>query len=617
MAHRSPPLTPPPPSRLTPVVLGGDTPLGRALALHMSSLGFVVIASVGSHSAVAAFNSIVPPSSRGYIKALQFETSHVAGSLPKFVRAVDEVLRLRFPLLSAGDPYAAPGDEVSLVGILNALSYLPPALDPAALASPQPSFQSNPAELADSLEKLVAAPLCAISSLLPLLKSPMERNVNANANTTTHPSTTILSFLSSPVTHTSLPGAGVESVIAQAVAAGMEVIRREADEKAMRVSTPAIPFVIRRSVRISTIEIDEGRPWGSAALPDSEKSAASTRPAMSRKLSNASSWQARDVATQVVLRKVSSLLLTPIPSARLRSSYRVYLPNAERHFASPVSLLLNRATQRIMSILPTGCIDVLLAMRRFVSLRRAGLISQGPRANTGSGNNSSTSSATSGSQQLGSHPSSASRSHLSPLSPGAASPSHSRSSIRSSTATLAASQQRASHLRHPTSLSSSDDGEEGTTSGPPSLPDSNSGESTSYHVDDDGMVSSGVLSSRSSQHGGSGGAQAHRNEPASADSSISTATATGAAHHSPAAGDGPWVGPSNRNSPAVPSSQSPVLEAEEPSGSPSLPPSDRNAQLGESWVRLGESAIAEKQEEQQQRNDDEAEKGRPDDAGQH
>ncbi|PWN28980.1 hypothetical protein BDZ90DRAFT_230979 [Jaminaea rosea] len=583
------------------VVLGGDNPLGRALALHMSSLGFVVIASVGSHSAVAAFNSIVPPSSRGYIKALQFETSDVAGSLPKFVRAVDEVLRLRFPLLSAGDPYAAPGDEVNLVGILNAISYTPPALDAPTLAgsSSQPSFQTNHAELADSLEKLVASPLCAISSLLPLLKSPTERNSSKSSReaAATHPSTTILSFLSSPVAHTSLPGAGVESVVSQAVVAGMEVIRREADEKALRLSTPSVPFIIRRSVRISTVEIDEGRPWGSAALPESESttSSAAGRPGMPRKLSNASSWQARDAATQMVLAKVSSLLLTTDASARLRSSYRIYLPNAERHYAGQIFLWLNRATQRLMSVLPTGCIDVLLAMRRHVSLRRAGLISQGPR--NANDNTTDTAQQKVKQSQL-SQPSS--RSHLSSQSPGAASPSHSRSSIRSSSATLSASQQRsgqgASHLRHPTSLSSEGE-EEGTTSGPPSLPDSNSGESGSYHVDDDGMVSSGVLSSRSSQYEGQHGhtqrgAQAAGSEQ---NSFSSSATATG-----------PWMGPaSSRNSPAVPSSQSPVLEASAGGAQAGVEtmPNDRTAQLGESWVRLGDSAVQEEQRPNQERKE--------------
>jgi NAD(P)-dependent dehydrogenase (short-subunit alcohol dehydrogenase family) len=32
------------------VVMGADHPLGRAIALHLSSLGFIVIASISSHA---------------------------------------------------------------------------------------------------------------------------------------------------------------------------------------------------------------------------------------------------------------------------------------------------------------------------------------------------------------------------------------------------------------------------------------------------------------------------------------------------------------------------------------------------------------------------------------
>lgn len=547
----------------------------------------------------------MPPSSRGYIKAIQFETSDVSGSLGKFVRSVDEVLRLRFPLLSAGDPYAAPGDEVSLVGIINALSYLAPSLDVGeqshTAVGPAQSFQKGPAELAESLEKHIVASLCAISALQPLLASS-RGSIRGTSSSKPQVTSTVVSLLSSPVSHTSLPGAGIESVVSQAIAAGLEVMRREADDRAGRelppVSSSLMPVSSaspRRTLRMTMVEIDEGRPWGSAALPllsessDQRAGQASdqhtpTRPSVSRKASNSagSSWQVRDAATQVVLAKVTSILLTPDPSKRLKPSYRVYLPNAEQHFVGRAFLWINRATQRMMRVLPTSWVDVLLALRRHVSLRRAGLISQGPtpgrKASHGNaasagvqGSGTSSSAAFVGSARGG-------------VSPGAAAyMTQSRASASRSSGNTGRGQNISV---------SSDEGynmgenEGATTSGPPSLPDSNSGESL------DGMVSSGVLSSNGDHQNHDQHAQqlypghptaSSRGRPHSTDlhdtASNPTYSSSASSLH-----DGPWLGPSGQNSPVV---QHDDETDDTPSSSTNMASSGPH--LGESWIRLGES----------------------------
>ncbi len=113
------------------IVLGADTPLGRSLALHFSGQGFVVLVSVSSSAALAQFENLIPPSSRGYVKALIFDVDDSSGSLQPFIRALSAALSLRYPLTSAGDPYARPGENISIAGVVNALSFVAPEEDPS------------------------------------------------------------------------------------------------------------------------------------------------------------------------------------------------------------------------------------------------------------------------------------------------------------------------------------------------------------------------------------------------------------------------------------------------------------------------------------------------------
>lgn len=609
------------------VVLGADTPLGRALALHLASVGFIVIASVSSSAAVSSFNSIIPPSSRGYIKTLVFETSDVASSLNKFIRSVDEVLKLRFPLLSAGDPYASPGEEVSLVGVVNALSYLAPANDISQKTST--AFQCNPAELAESMEKHVVAALCALSSLQPLLTSPSARGalrsseVNVKTASAQSPAAaTAITLLSSPSSHTSLPGADRESVIAQAAAAGMEVIRREAEVRSSTTSSSSASVHARRLLRVTTVEIDEGTPWGYTArrAPSSgeaEATASSTtsigggstgstatapaRPAYLRKASSSMSWPTRDSSTQLVLSKVTSLLLTPDATARLKATYRVYLPTEkETSYWGQTQALWNRGTQRLMRIIPTSWVDMLLSLRRHVSMRRAGLIGQGPRgtrtASQGSAGNAQNSTAN--------------LSKSSTSQSGGVRRAGGSASASSLAPPPAASSRRGYY--YPSNSGSA------PTSGPPSLPDSNSGESTSFHGDtEDGMVSSGVLDSHSEAEGEGnaahpGGSRGARGMGSSGGVSRSSATIGMSAGHGDAPeGQGPWMGPDEPQSGSEMLHEHDVQEEEgqededeqdeeheheHEHGEEEGDQGEGSSFVGESWVALGESSRRERGE---------------------
>lgn len=615
-------IPPPPPP---PVVIGADTPLGRALAVHLSTLGFIVIVSVSSQSALAAFNSIIPPSSRGYMKALLFETSDVASSLGKFVRSVDEVLKLRFPLLSAGDPYAAPGDEVTLVATINALSYVAAPTEHNLTVGAVSSFQSHPEELAEALERHVVASLCALSALQPLLTAAPPRGSykasadSANPSEAMPSAATALTLLSSPSSHTSLPGAGRESVVAQAVAAGMETLRREAEDRAGRESTLTLPGAAsKRTLRVTTVEIDEGLPWGYSRSNvaaerqgkaegeglDASTAAIPTRPSFNRRSSSAL-WPVRDTSTQLVLSKISTILLGTRPSSRLKSRYRVYLPTeGDNTLSGKVRRVVNRTTQRLMTVIPTSWVDVLLALRRHVSLRRAGLIAQGPRS-TRAPSAPGQPPVSAGSRDAGRPPAGPGS------SPGPASPAHSRrfANARShaQAAASGSSPLRQGPLARPESISASSDDGEGYygTSGPPSLPDSNSEES---HADadaetEDGMLSSGMLSNPSShehEHDGEGGGGAHvrrthyaprgaeRSEStASGDRTASNSLSNSAFSSSDAGGNGPWVGPESRESPRA---GSPLSGSASAAGVDSQGSAEASvADVSDSWVRLGES----------------------------
>ncbi|SCV69531.1 BQ2448_2551 [Microbotryum intermedium] len=99
------------------LILGCDSPLFTDLALDLEARGFVVIATVSNPGAVDALER----RSRGWLKVLVLDGND-ATSVAPFLRSLATALSLRFPLRSAGDPFARPAHALVLSACINALS---------------------------------------------------------------------------------------------------------------------------------------------------------------------------------------------------------------------------------------------------------------------------------------------------------------------------------------------------------------------------------------------------------------------------------------------------------------------------------------------------------------
>lgn len=150
------------------VVLGADTPLGRALVINLTSQGLIVIAAVSSATSLKTFDNHLLPSSRGYVAVRHFDLASLPGSVDSVVAEVKSALSLRFPLNALGDPFARPGDGAILIGILNVLSYVPATESGGPDAAAAPARAG--AHLQQALSAHVTAPISVISALLPELR---------------------------------------------------------------------------------------------------------------------------------------------------------------------------------------------------------------------------------------------------------------------------------------------------------------------------------------------------------------------------------------------------------------------------------------------------------------
>lgn len=545
-------------------MLGADTPLGRSLVLHLSSLGMIVLASVSSSAALSSFEALIPPSSRGYVKAIMLDTSDPTTSLPDFARALHAALSLRFPLTSAGDPYARPGDSVSVAGVVNVLSYVPSTLSggvttTSATSSVHSSMRSeneapsamvelSPTTLAEALDRHVTASLCALGALLPLLRSTSNRSPASEDLD----AATILTLVSAPASRTALPGEGVRSIVSQATVAGIDAIRRECEGDNLRVrQTRRQGAARRRTVRISTLEVHSNLSWlgmesGSGETLRGRQSTSSRRP---------------DENTRAVLERLTDLLLAP-SSWALKGRYSI------GHSVSSY-------VYRLLTHLPASWLDTAFALRSQLSLRRSGLIGGGgaqdsnaggpagrttPRASMSSGNNRSSSY-----PLRGSHP----QPHSHFDGPGACD----------------------------AEVDSQPDSERSSSGLPSSVPSSayDSSPNTRSPIADHSPLPSDVEEGpRLMRHGDvstpSASASASRNFGFGVSSSTS-ASESATSHHGSSSGDGgggvrgreegdragpPWMGPASGSSPP-PFGPNPAVSA---GGSVSS--------LGHSWVALGD-----------------------------
>ncbi|KAL9939801.1 hypothetical protein V8E36_001618 [Tilletia maclaganii] len=188
------------------VVLGADTPLGRTIALHLAttSQGYIVFPVVSTPQALQSWAALTPPSSRGYIAPLLLDAQHGVDQLRQ---DLDALLARRYPLTTAGEPYARPGEHIRLIGVVNTLSWFessslsqPTELNTeepqssrtsSATSTPshsiilEPNAHTDTSTLSEHLSKHVLSPLAAIETILPILrKHASSRSSSASEGST-------------------------------------------------------------------------------------------------------------------------------------------------------------------------------------------------------------------------------------------------------------------------------------------------------------------------------------------------------------------------------------------------------------------------------------------------
>ncbi|KAF5373655.1 hypothetical protein D9758_000779 [Tetrapyrgos nigripes] len=187
------------------VVLGGDTPLGLPMILDLEKKGYIVIASVATPEAVEPLERRC----HGYVRVLVLDPTE-PDTVPVFLRSLSSTLSRRFPIASAGDPYASPASHPYIHSVVSLLS----------LPSPTVHAPLEHISLRDHylpyLNATQITPLQVIQSLLPLL-----RNMTSNGKKT------IVVCLPATEARVGLPFAAVSSMSAAGTLRAVEVLRRE------------------------------------------------------------------------------------------------------------------------------------------------------------------------------------------------------------------------------------------------------------------------------------------------------------------------------------------------------------------------------------------------------
>ncbi|KDR81713.1 hypothetical protein GALMADRAFT_239864 [Galerina marginata CBS 339.88] len=193
------------------VVLGGDTPYALPLILDLEKQGYIVIASVSTPHAVEVLES----KTQGYVKALVLDPFEPA-TVPIFLRSLSATLSRKFPIKSAGDPFASPSSMPYIHSIISLLT----------LSAPVPSVNApfEHISLQDTYLPYLTAtqitPLQVIQALLPLLRTVSARSRDVGKKS-------IVICLPATDARIGLPFASVQAMSAAATLRGIEVLRRE------------------------------------------------------------------------------------------------------------------------------------------------------------------------------------------------------------------------------------------------------------------------------------------------------------------------------------------------------------------------------------------------------
>ncbi|KAL0061040.1 hypothetical protein AAF712_012161 [Marasmius tenuissimus] len=211
------------------VVLGGDTPLGHPLILDLEKKGYIVIASVASSDAAETLER----KSHGYVRALVLDPSE-PDSVPAFLRSLSATLSRRFPITSAGDPFASPAMHPYIHSIVSLLTLPPVSTTHAPL-----EHISLPDAYLPYLTYTQITPLQVIQSLLPML-----RHVPASGKKS------IIICLPATETRFGLPFSAVQSMSAAGTLRAVEVLRREIGVAALTGKSDTM-----KNIRVVAVEV--------------------------------------------------------------------------------------------------------------------------------------------------------------------------------------------------------------------------------------------------------------------------------------------------------------------------------------------------------------------------
>lgn len=195
------------------VVLGADSPLGQPLVLDLEKRGYIVIASVATPEAVESLEQ----QTQGYVKVLVLDPYEPL-MIPAFLRSLNVTLSRKFPINSAGDPFAPLISHPYIHSIISLLT-LPTSKTTQTLAPLE--HISIPETYLPYLTATHITPLQVIQALLPLLRT-------GPALTHDHKlDKTVIVCLPALDVRVGLPFASVRSMSAAAMERGVEVLRRE------------------------------------------------------------------------------------------------------------------------------------------------------------------------------------------------------------------------------------------------------------------------------------------------------------------------------------------------------------------------------------------------------
>lgn len=321
------------------IVLGADTPLGRAVLTSLASEGLIVIAAVSSATSLKSFDTQLLPSSRGYVAVKHFDLSSLPDSIDDFVAEVKSTLALRFPLNAPGDPFARPGDGVILIGIINALSYVAAADSVATspgMSNMATSAASAGASLQHALSIHVSAPVSAISALLPELRLGAQGIYAPSPDHLTP--LTVLTLVDGGTRAHSESGT-VAHLVAESATSAASTLRESATVHKSTNAQASVGTLPTRTLRFTVLSL----------------------PSASAK----TTWTSKDTLTARVTNTVCDLVLASNTQRPLRPITDVYLPGPDvRALFIPVLQSLRKAHQKLLSSLPGPVAQGLLALYR-------------------------------------------------------------------------------------------------------------------------------------------------------------------------------------------------------------------------------------------------------------